>query len=122
MSDTQNDWTLRCEEQWKGGRFFRTECRDDALCLKEDAFAGTVCLPPLDSGESAFRWTRLRLTADGHLKPCLHSADEISIRGLPEEEVRERFRRAILAKPACHGALSARDRSPAARAMNRIGG
>ena len=65
---------------------------------------------------------RLRLTADGHLKPCLHSADEISIRGLPEEEVRERFRRAILAKPACHGALSARDRSPAARAMNRIGG
>ncbi|MBR3570740.1 MAG: hypothetical protein IKN96_08120 [Oscillibacter sp.] len=64
MSDTQNDWTLRCEEQWKGGRFFRTECRDDALCLKGDAFAGTVCLPPLDSGESAFRWTRLRLTAD----------------------------------------------------------
>ncbi len=46
------------------GRFFRTECRDDALCLKEDAFAGTVCLPPLDSGESAFRWTRLRLAAN----------------------------------------------------------
>ena len=47
-----------------GGRFFRTECRDDALRLKEDAFAGTVCLPPIDSGEGAFRWTRLRLTAD----------------------------------------------------------
>ena len=64
MSDTQNDWTFRCGEQWMGGRFFRTECRDDTLCLKEDAFAGTVRLPPLDSGENAFRWTRLRLTAD----------------------------------------------------------
>ena len=47
-----------------GGRFFQTECRQDTLRLKEGAFAGSVCLPPLDSGENAFRWTRLRLRAD----------------------------------------------------------
>ena len=28
---------------------------------------------------------RLRLTADGHLKPCLHSREEICIKGLDEE-------------------------------------
>lgn len=79
MSDTQNDWTFRCSEQWAGGRFFQTECRDDALLLKDDAFAGTVCLPPLDSGESAFRWTRLRLQAeipqDAGLRVYAHASD-----------------------------------------------
>ncbi|MBQ6206918.1 MAG: hypothetical protein IJK52_07530, partial [Oscillospiraceae bacterium] len=64
MSDTRNDWTFRCAEQWTGGRFFQTEWRGDALCLQAGAFAGAAFLPPLDSGESAFRWTRLRLTAD----------------------------------------------------------
>ena len=65
---------------------------------------------------------RIRLTADGKLKPCLHSGEEISIRGLTEEEVRARFREAILAKPASHGALSPEDRSRAGRTMNEIGG
>lgn len=64
LSDTRNDWTFRCAEQWTGGRFFQTEWRGDALCLQAGAFAGAAFLPPLDSGESAFRWTRLRLTAD----------------------------------------------------------
>ena len=65
---------------------------------------------------------RLRLTADGKLKPCLHSSEEISIKGMSRQEVEQQFRRAILAKPPCHGALSATDRSAAGRNMNRIGG
>ena len=65
---------------------------------------------------------RIRLTADGKLKPCLHSGEEISIRGLTEEEIRARFREAILGKPASHGALSPEDRSRAGRTMNEIGG
>ena len=65
---------------------------------------------------------RIRLTADGKLKPCLHSGDEFSIKGLNREEMLAQFRRAILAKPACHGELSHTSRSQAGRNMNQIGG
>jgi cyclic pyranopterin phosphate synthase len=65
---------------------------------------------------------RIRLTADGKLKPCLHSGDEFSIKGLNREEMLEQFRRAILSKPACHGELSHTSRSQAGRNMNQIGG
>ena len=65
---------------------------------------------------------RIRLTADGKLKPCLHSGDEFSIKGLNRREMLAQFRRAILAKPACHGALSHTSRSQAGRNMNQIGG
>jgi cyclic pyranopterin phosphate synthase len=66
--------------------------------------------------------SRIRLTADGKLKPCLHSAEEISIKGLSEDAMLAEMRRAILSKPACHGSLSASSRSLAARNMNQIGG
>ncbi len=66
--------------------------------------------------------SRIRLTADGKLKPCLHSAEEISIKGLNEEEMMEKMRLAILLKPACHAELSAASPSRAARNMNQIGG
>ncbi len=65
---------------------------------------------------------RLRLTADGKLKPCLHSDQEYSIKGLGLEEMQREFRRAILSKPACHAPLSAQERSGAGRNMNQIGG
>ena len=65
---------------------------------------------------------RIRLTADGRLKPCLHSAEEIPLKGLDEEAMAEQMRRAILAKPACHADLSASSRSLTARNMNQIGG
>lgn len=65
---------------------------------------------------------RIRLTADGKLKPCLHSADEFAIKGLSFEDVRSQLTHTILAKPACHAALSASSRSHAGRTMNQIGG
>jgi len=65
---------------------------------------------------------RLRLTADGKLKPCLHSADEYSIKGLTPEEVKAVFEQAIWSKPAWHGDLDAVHRSQAGRNMNEIGG
>lgn len=65
---------------------------------------------------------RIRLTADGKLKPCLHSAGEYSIKGLKQAEVIAQFQRAVRAKPACHGALSATQFSCAGRSMNQIGG
>ncbi len=65
---------------------------------------------------------RIRLTADGRLKPCLHSADEISLKGLDEEGMREKLREAILSKPQWHGELNYYERSRAHRNMNQIGG
>ena len=65
---------------------------------------------------------RIRLTADGKLKPCLHSSTEYSIKGLSYEETLAQFKKAILDKPECHAELSADSRSEAGRNMNQIGG
>lgn len=65
---------------------------------------------------------RIRLTADGKLKPCLHSSDEYSIKGMNFEEMKAQMEKAILAKPAFHAELSASSTSNAGRTMNRIGG
>jgi len=65
---------------------------------------------------------RLRLTADGKLKPCLHAADEYSIKGLDKEGIKAVFQQAIWNKPAWHGDLDALHRSQAGRNMNEIGG
>ena len=65
---------------------------------------------------------KLRITADGMIKPCLHREAEYSIKGLNEEEMIEQLKRAILEKPQWHGELSAQNRSQAGRNMNQIGG
>lgn len=65
---------------------------------------------------------RIRLTADGKLKPCLHSAEEYSIKGLDREGMRSVMERAIYNKPAWHGELTAQNPSHAGRNMNQIGG
>ena len=65
---------------------------------------------------------RLRLTADGKLKPCLHAADEYSIKGLSRDGMKAVFEQAIWNKPAWHGDLDALHRSQAGRNMNEIGG
>ncbi len=64
---------------------------------------------------------RLRLTADGRLKPCLHGGVEYPIKGLSKEAVLETMKKAILAKPRCH-ALTPSGGSGAGKTMNRIGG
>ena len=65
---------------------------------------------------------RIRITADGKIKPCLHSSDELSIKGLSEREMADRLREAILSKPRWHGELSYEKKSRARRSMNQIGG
>ena len=65
---------------------------------------------------------RIRLTADGKLKPCLHSGVEYSIKGLNREGMAEQFKNAVMAKPACRDELSTQKRSGAGRNMNAIGG
>lgn len=65
---------------------------------------------------------RIRLTADGKLKPCLHSADEYCLKGLDLEGMKAVLEEAIRNKPAWHGDLDAAHRSHAGRNMNQIGG
>lgn len=65
---------------------------------------------------------RLRLTADGKLKPCLHAADEYNIKGMDFDGVKAVMEQAIWNKPAWHGDLDAVNRSKAGRNMNEIGG
>ena len=65
---------------------------------------------------------RIRLTADGKLKPCLHSGDEYSLKGRDYDGMVETLRRAIWEKPSWHGELDAHNRSRAGRNMNQIGG
>ena len=68
---------------------------------------------------------RLRLTADGQLRPCLLSDREIDIRtplraGASDAELREIVTRAIAAKPAHHHLNEGR--APKGRKMVEIGG
>ena len=63
---------------------------------------------------------RIRLTADGKIKPCLHSAKEYDLRGLEGPELTEALKEAILAKPQCHHLEEAASLSK--RGMNMIGG
>ena len=58
---------------------------------------------------------RIRLTADGKLKPCLHAPDEFSIKGLDFDGMKAVFEEAIWNKPAWHGDLDAVNRSRADR-------
>ena len=65
---------------------------------------------------------RIRLTADGKIKPCLHSGDEYSLKGLDYDGMLETLKRSILCKPSWHGVLDPVNRSRAGRNMNQIGG
>ena len=65
---------------------------------------------------------RIRLTADGKLKPCLHSKQEYNIKGMDFQGMRSVMERVIFNKPAWHGLLDADNPSHAGRSMNQIGG
>ena len=64
---------------------------------------------------------RIRITPDGRLKPCLHSAQEIELRGFHGAELDAKRREGIGAKPMRHH-LSPASPSESLRGMSRIGG
>ena len=65
---------------------------------------------------------RIRLTADGKVKPCLHSNAEYPLKGLDFEAMRAQLEAAIYGKPRWHVDLDAAHKSGAGRTMNQIGG
>lgn len=69
---------------------------------------------------------RLRLTADGHLLPCLHSGMEIDIKtpmraGASDDELKLILRKAMLSKPKGH-TLCDETSEITKRSMSRVGG
>ncbi len=86
-----------------------------------DAKGRVGLISPL-SNHFCARCNRLRLTADGCLKPCLHSAEELSVKGLHGDELKAAILTATEHKPRMHVELSALARSQSKRSMNRIGG
>ena len=93
-----------------------------ARLYKIDGALGFVGLISAVSNHFCSECNRIRLTSDGKLKPCLHSNEEIPIKGLSEDEIEEKFKMAIQHKPKQHDVLSYTSRSHADRNMNQIGG
>jgi cyclic pyranopterin phosphate synthase len=63
---------------------------------------------------------RIRVTADGKLKGCLHAAEELPLRGLRGAELEAAIRRGIAQKPNRHRLCESGSQTP--RDMNEIGG
>ena len=81
---------------------------------------GTVGLISPVSHDFCGQCSRIRVTADGRLKGCLHSAEEPSLRGLHGEALEAAIRRGILQKPRRHHLAEGSSGTP--RTMNQIGG
>lgn len=86
-----------------------------------DGFGRVGLISPL-SRHFCGTCNRLRLTSEGHLKPCLHSSQEILVRGKHGPELLETLKEAIRNKPQMHATLDADHLSQAGRAMHTIGG
>ncbi len=65
--------------------------------------------------------SRIRLTSDGKIKPCLHSDAEIDLNNLHGEELVKKLKEAIYSKPKEH-LLTKKKNSDSSRRMNEIGG
>ena len=82
---------------------------------------GTVGLISPISSHFCPTCNRIRVTADGKLKPCLHSAQEIDLRGINGADLENTIRSAILGKPQKHR-LDTGEISASVRNMHAIGG
>lgn len=82
---------------------------------------GTVGLISPISSHFCPTCNRIRVTADGKLKPCLHSAEEVPLRGKHGEDLIETIRAAVQHKPQRHH-LDENAASDSVRNMNAIGG
>lgn len=63
---------------------------------------------------------RIRVTADGKLKGCLHSRTELTLKGLHGDALEAAIQQGILQKPLCHHLTERSSDTP--RTMNQIGG
>lgn len=88
-----------------------------------EGFRGTVGFIGNHEGQVCARCNRLRLTADGFIKTCLHSGDEFSTRPALREEYREEALRRVYREAVASRVkdLHVR-RDTTTRGMSQIGG
>jgi cyclic pyranopterin phosphate synthase len=106
LEDT-TDEEMALMRRWAEARGARLQLIRHYALSREKADAGRF-----DRPSSCAECNRIRLMADGMLKPCLHSDTEIP---LDFSDLQGSLRRAILSKPARGGACTN-------RAMSQIGG
>lgn len=85
-------------------------------------FAGRVGLIRAVSHKFCSGCDRIRVTADGRLKPCLHSSSELALRGLHGQELVDALARGVQMKPAHHNLAPGASPSETPRSMFQIGG
>ncbi len=91
-----------------------------ARIYRPTGYKGTVgVISPL-SRSFCDRCNKIRVTADGKLKPCLHSGEEIDLRGLSGEALTAAILQGVDSKPKCH--RLGEYHTDTARNMNEIGG
>lgn len=88
---------------------------------KIDGYKGRVGLIRPMSNKFCTMCNKIRVTADGKIKTCLHSDDEYDLKGLKKSLLRDKICEAILNKPLAHS-LSSTCFSSSKRYMNQIGG
>lgn len=101
----------------------KTEDGSPAKIYKIPGAKGTIGLINPISQHFCSTCNRLRLTADGNLKPCLHSDKEIDVKGSlgHKEEIKKIIVDTIEMKPREHH-INDSDYKPITRDMNGIGG
>ena len=92
----------------------------DGVCSYYQLGNATIGLISPMSHKFCETCSRIRLTSDGKIKPCLHSKEEIDLNGLTSDDLLNKIRQSILVKPKEHhlkelGSESTRD-------MHKIGG
>lgn len=85
-----------------------------------DGYRGRIGLISALSKEFCQDCNKIRLTSDGKLKACLHSAEEIDIKDLTKAEKRDKIIETIYNKPKSHNLRVLGSNSK--RNMNSIGG
>jgi cyclic pyranopterin phosphate synthase len=98
-------------------------CGTDGVAevYRRKGYPGTIGVIHPISSHFCPACNRIRITSDGRLKPCLHSGDEILLKGLRGGELTEAIRRGIECKPMRHH-LADQEKSESRRGMSGIGG
>ncbi len=80
LSAIKDYLAICCLEQWVDGLFCHIIREGDALKLDTEHHAGAFCLPPVDSREKGFSWSRLVISAelpqDCGMRVYAHTSDD----------------------------------------------
>lgn len=120
-------------KDWADNRFITVDFIENylrnAALIKVDGVArvyqlpnhrGTIGLIAPISNRFCTSCNKIRITADGKLKSCLHSEGESNLRGLHGDDLTEAIEQGILTKPLQHHLND--EGTATARNMNEIGG